>query len=656
MKPDDPKLSKKLAKVSLQRISDKRKIIIAEQNTMFGMTVFAKAEIVFHAKEMEDEWGNTTQGPDGTEYKLLTTVIKRKTRAALEKIKRELTDGNVDRFLTRQWNAMKQSGKYDNVDFPGFVSAGSGPIEQINIDIQIREYFAPKVFEIDYNSAQRVQDECGIQFLIDGLKGAHGFQTMTRDAVRKEFGAVIRVSDIMTWVKSRGIGLTLIDALNEQYCYIPKDETHKASPHLYGKLNNDHITLISNESIISSIRYKSPFKAAKADWRLDVKYEIVGGFLGEIYGALTEFTPEENKQSVLIVESICDISLDIELSMNDLINEIFKKENLEVSNIRLDNMSNVKGFSYKSIFVEFNKDVRPVLTIIDQMKTIKEIKFTNQSLKALMNDCMEYDLPCNTMSDQTWEIFKQAPFSGLIHCPEAPRTEIYELDFSKAYSTCFRDPLCDRYFYKEESTFKPVKVQNVSELKPGHYIVKKIDHHMLNQEMLLTDELVKRYHAMGILDLNDVVSHILPHGVLNKTVFHKIAKQLDSLPIDMKHRKLMMNSFIGVLGIMDNKSYKAGLVNSLQTAIPFLNDNRTIHMISKPQADPRQLPWEAPPASPCTLFMLIDGKSTPKYDNHRTLFHDIVNENTYKLIWAEKSAQQQGATVFGYRIDAIYHG
>ena len=151
MEPDRTEQVKKLKRSGFKKIAALRQAVINKQNTLFGMAIFAKAEIVFHAKEMEDEWGNTTHGPDRIEYKLLTTVIKRKTRAALEKIKRDLTNDNVHRFLTQEWNAMKRRGQYDGSDFPGFVEAGSGPIEQINIDIQIREYFAPKVFEIDYN-------------------------------------------------------------------------------------------------------------------------------------------------------------------------------------------------------------------------------------------------------------------------------------------------------------------------------------------------------------------------------------------------------------------------------------------------------------------------------------------------------------------------
>ena len=59
--------------------------------------------------------------------------------------------------------------------------------------------------------------------------------------------------------------------------------------------------------------------------------------------------------------------------------------------------------------------------------------------------------------------------------------------------------------------------------------------------------------------------------------FINIGENLDKLPIEPVYIKKMMNSLIGVLGIMDNNTYKCALVNSLETSVALLNENRKIH-------------------------------------------------------------------------------
>ena len=128
---------------------------------------------------------------------------------------------------------------YDGAEFIQWKHLTKTNIIKVQHDIAVREYNAPKIYEIDFGTKQRVADECGVQFLVDGLKGRDKFKTLTRQSVRADFGEVIRISDIVAWCKQRSVGLTLVDNFMSQYHYHARGDAHGAS-HLYGRINNDH--------------------------------------------------------------------------------------------------------------------------------------------------------------------------------------------------------------------------------------------------------------------------------------------------------------------------------------------------------------------------------------------------------------------------------
>jgi len=519
------------------------------------------------------------------------------------------------------------------------------------------------------------------------------------------------LSDIIYYCEMMKWSLTLFYPSYAQYMSKIFDN-HR--PHLHGLINNGHISIINNQDVIKNAQYSSNLNILhKAKWTKDTKYVIQTCTLPDIptiYNELVNYekniADDDSKfEHVFILTS--SVSL-------ELIKMIIEKEKLLVENV-VCSKKIITGFSYKRVFVELSEDANDVLNLCRQTGIV----FVNQSLVSISNDLMQriHAIPTSSMNKRVYEAYSNLQPYKLVGSNFTG--ECNEIDTTKDYANTFLTTQIRHFLFDYTCDFVKVEadsIKSIEDIEDGEYIISsnrninlnkfnklnevnevktemvkhdvsieikdktdksdddesdgekefdfrelmdrseksRNDRIHLNESIILTDlvktlgvrimnsDLVKMYISIGAIELGDLIYFRKAICYLPKEFFHAYKNTFcDLVETDSKAVKRMINSMVGCLGTY-KKHNEAVVLDTDFNVIQAMQLDGKINLMILDESN--------------GLYLGVNYNCINQYVNKRSLYYDIVQESTYRMLCLEKEIKriQPSIKILGYNTDAIY--
>ena len=455
-------------------------------------------------------------------------------------------------------------------------------------NLVLRDTEAPKLYSLglDDSSIQTADGECILNGIIHRFAGDTHCINMTRASILTEMNnlSVIRskisitIRHIIDWCLLKDISLYLLGVNNILiYKSISKKRNHTG---LFIKVANNHAYLIDDIDLQQQIINNTQNNVqVYIDWKT-ANINHISGHLNEIY---THLTNETN--TVLM---ITDITVNEEgcskHCLNQLVIDIYEKENLAVENLSLDNHGNVIGFTYNDIWVFYNPKYLKICEILSVVKDIPSLtnknlfQFRNQSIQSITRDILEQHngkIPQSNLSVSVYNIFKLFIKGGYNETIDEiiTNSDCKTLDIEKCHTAILYSRQHEWGIFKPFDEFKPYRGSIVEGAK---YI---ITHNFNIGAIKLTtgiydSEFIDNCIKNNLLTHDDIDSEIVPSSTLKADFFKEIIPLIYTLvPL---HAKDLINLFIGSLGSHKNNISKCGWI-TIQLKNQFIKQNQSIN-------------------------------------------------------------------------------
>ena len=243
-----------------------------------------------------------------------------------------------------------------------------------------------------------------------------------------------------------------------------------------------------------------------------------------------------------------------------------------VENIRVSKKGKVIGYTYGPAFVEYSQDVNKVI----EMCKATGVPFKNQSLKGLCEKVVgrNYCLPVSAFNKPVYDTF-EALGPLILRGMSESMGGATEIDVSKAYTNSLFHTETDKYFYDYYSTWVATNVVASNAVAKDHYLI----HIPGYGKQIMNSDFIKLYEENLPGMLGEIEAYLKPTKVMKKELFHDIGAIFKGYS-DMTPLKLMIDSYIGGLGVMRKSSYR-GVVSSDMNILLAMFNNGNINNITR---------------------------------------------------------------------------
>ena len=508
----------------------------------------------------------------------------------------------------------------------------------------------------------------GLQLAVDDKKTKRTYRNLTVQSIDEKIDSIHTVKSLKEYCESRKISLALCyQNLDCFYHKVHRDTNHTQT--LYGMVYDGHISLIKCKE---TQKYLSGQCNTKPTYNMNrdalTEYKVCNrDDVQSVYCDLVNYfesrtEEEKDKQFVFVITKLKP------MQMHQLIDYIYNKEMLLVESVSYNN-TGVSRFTYKNIFVKYDSDYHACVDLCKQL----ELKYTGQTIIEIGDYLLNQDqeMGKSEMSTRTFEIFKKLKpliLKDTFLKKEDLTVGCLEIDVKRSYTSILFRSEFSRYIYGTHCNFRPVKVLNIKDIKPGHYIVKKLIHGkrniVLSNEVILHDGHLKEFYKMDCIELEDIVEHIEPSGFYETKYFKKMLDAMQKLTENYKGTfKSLVNLSIGSMGKMESKNFDAIASSDIELLHCMMMEEK-LETFRPASYDPIMKSifeddFDSDPVEDdfSYVFLGLNSKTVNCYQNNRPIQQDIVNEGSLRLLKLENRLLASGISIdniVGYKTDAIF--
>ena len=487
--------------------------------------------------------------------------------------------------------------------------------------------------------------QCCIDIIMEHLAGRDRFKKL----MRKDIDLISNdINGVCQWLRLNKVGFNIRDALYNKIMHEPSENS--SIPILHAMVNNDHIYLIKDEE------QQKNFRAGKYnDFRINwdsthMLYKCSEGSLDFTYNELVKFQSiEKTDLGIFIVKDLRTINnKENYTDLTKLIEYIYIKERLLCVNIS-GSLKKTVQFTYKDVVVLYNSeynDVQDIIKCINKSNPVNEITYCNQSLAQigmeLFRNVSYAPKSCFNLTVRN-AFLEPAIWKGNFYNKNDNIKDYKTFDINKCYTYSLLNRDEDQYIFDYTDT--PIKYSG-DDILPGYYIVYKKDGIRLddsykfnfgNRFTFRSQKIVKLLE-MGVITKKDIIYYIKPSRSYNNNKFKDFANYIYSLDINIKIKKTIINSFIGLLGKWKSSNSNLVLSNSVLTAFSMFDDKKINDIRFSDTSN---------------LIFLGKNERTLLHESYRNIYHDITVDSCFYLFEMYQTVKTSNSQILSYNTDSI---
>jgi hypothetical protein len=442
----------------------------------------------------------------------------------------------------------------------------------------------PLYASLGLEASTGVEGQCALNALVKDLQGIPNFTNLTRASVEDTMNVMnklrmteegvkttrrafdvdnIQIINIQDYITNIGISFYLVGRENKVIWKHLNTNGHIEHA-LYYKVANGHLYPIDDESIKSEIRYNLEIKRAVIDWT-DVNIKTDSGDVEAIYKKISTEPEELDKTEVVVITSLFKQVPTGEISQNSLnliVEAIYRNENLLVENLTYNKNGDIIGFSYKLKWVVLNADYYNVVSTLEIIRKMPEVKslskfvFQNQSLQMILTALigeLRGKFPDSNLSASVSDLFeseKRGAFTENVrNLEEKEIPNAFTFDITKCHTSIINNR------FHAWGIFRPwdelIKKDTTEIVEGAYYQVFKPSlklgaNHIGNG--LYDSQFIFNLLENHLIEFSNITHELRPSLTIEAKYFKEIVDLIYSRCTNIALAKILFNKFIGSLG------------------------------------------------------------------------------------------------------------
>lgn len=484
------------------------------------------------------------------------------------------------------------------------------------------EYFGmSKGYQINKN-------QCVLNMIYLHLQSCKNIAKVTLGELRNSLGNTPNIIEVGNYLTSKKIPHSFRDVMGNILCRMPSIDGSNCKA-LYGCVSNGHIYTTNSDSSTIGVSVKPDYKKMKIIESTipycdeDEEYRFrVSCFE---YDALRE-----------VAKSNETVIYETENPLEGIAKVIYDKEQLLVENIIYNH--NMTQFTYRTVFVvkKQSYDVRAVINAIQKSDPLNLIYYKNQGYGSLAQDALgsrftQKSIMNANVLESFIELTPDHQIKTLLEASKYPQAVTYDINGSYTNALYNRNEPWFLLSVVDEW------VKTDKYMGDGYYMITgdlKLGVFNMGKQMII------RSGQLNYLTNNDVdykiIAYLRPSYKVSCDKIREIVDYVYSLDIEKKHKKLLINAFIGMLGRHERVERRNMLTtdNDMNFAMYCDGTIDDITTIGR-------------------MYMVSKSDSERIYKNNRPMWHDIINDGVFQLYEMYKKMVNDKSILIGYKLDSI---
>ncbi len=506
------------------------------------------------------------------------------------------------------------------------------------------------------------QNECGINAIVQGLKGVRGFLNLTREAIygwMKSHGATvsgdganIRARHVLQWLAERHVSVYEVNVLRELQRYTPATKNVRRARSIGVAFLDGHVYVLTKAALNELIDAGRVFKRAEPSPMGTTFQHSNLEFESQVVDELVTGSTQKN---ISIGALLSDRGVETK-NLCGMVYRLYARSKRMVENIRHSG-GQIQAFQYNSTWVSYNPDMKALLQLSEVLKGTK-------LGRELCADGALIDTSMSSIADGLYDGIVGRPVVKSFMNREAeqfvclnPTRALRVGDTLGAHgcavdiARCYTNELMKRqmawpiYSPRDEpSRYRggPIQVGGYR-LRPG------ADTAGLKIDGYVDCEAAKAMLDLGIISEEDIQWYIKPTAYLGAGKPRKFVQGIYALPIPSALKKRLINTWIGNLGQTHRNSQATGLATSDEVVKRWHNSECVGWLNLAPKLDDGGGP--VPP-----LYMISRRTRTALLEHSLPMHQGIVQMANIRVMQLAKKVEADfpEAKLAAIRTDAAY--
>lgn len=493
--------------------------------------------------------------------------------------------------------------------------------------IELFDFIPPEIYELSTGN-QILGNKCGLNALYTHLTNGRRFKKLTLNDLQDALGDNPNINEIHGYLKDKDVTHYIKDILNNTCVRYQSDDRNTEA--LYAVVSNNHIYTSTRESFGMSRTIRPKYEEYKI-----VRFE-------EGYPQLIELIKSKGDEMATIIVRD-NTGYDHEM-LNDCITHFMDEDNYLCSNIIVGKANFVTQFTKNKVHVVYEalSHCQDIIEAYTKLRPYNTIEYKNQSMGTLASLILDSYINNRTsvFTTENWNIVKSSSPNVQNRVVNRHIDGARTADLNRCYAHSLITREEPVYFLSVVDYW----VEFDGELRNGIYLVSNPNGINVfnvfqwkgrNELLYMNLTHLKLCLHYQWISVNDIKYYLMPsYSIAPK--FKEAFELINKMDIGDTQKKLVFNSWIGMMGSNESQSCTTVLEKSREMCISLLASEKITSAFKLGSG-----------------YVLSNKSSTPKLENNMLIMYDAINHGNIQLALMYKALKTDKSVVISYMTDSI---